>query len=160
MENRSSCNLFDIADYFPRSIWQVIFDQAIDIVRLVGDKGPLNSDGTPRKSLFFKPVVASDEQQFQVYMIDFGICRFRTRDESVPGWNRKKSRKDEESAVGSVMKTALAKHGFNMHFEEFLFGKKYDRWAKRKVTINTRFRKVEVRPGKFMWILPSPNEET
>lgn len=160
LEHLSGCNLFEIVDNFPRSSWQGIVDQAIAIVRILDDNGIMNKDGTPMNFIVSKPVDACDERQFHVYMIDFALCRFRATDESVAEWNREKSTWDEEGAVGLRMKKALAEHGFELRLEESRLCQKYDRWADRDGSGDSRLVRVEVRPGKFMWFLPSPSKES
>ncbi|KAG9494727.1 hypothetical protein J7337_013866 [Fusarium musae] len=105
-------SLSTMADNAPESSWQAIVDQAIQIVHVLGDHGILNADVRPDNF-----IVVPKDDTYQVFMIDFGQCRFRREDESDAEWGRAKWRQDEEGAVGYVMKSRLKKVGFELNFE-------------------------------------------
>lgn len=105
-------SLSTMADNAPESSWQAIVDQAIQIVHVLGDHDILNTDVRPDNF-----IVVPKDDTYQVFMIDFGQCRFRREDESDAEWGRAKWRQDEEGAVGYVMKSRLKKLGFELKFE-------------------------------------------
>ncbi|KAF5611152.1 uncharacterized protein FTJAE_14225 [Fusarium tjaetaba] len=105
-------SLSTLADNAPESSWQAIVDQAIQIVHVLGDHDILNADVRPDNF-----IVVPKDDTYQVFMIDFGQCRFRREDESDAEWGRAKWRQDEEGAVGYVMKSRLKKVGFELKFE-------------------------------------------
>ena len=59
-------------------------------------------------------------------MIDFGLARLRGWNESDRDWAKAKLNKDEEGAVGLVMKKRLAREGFELQFEN---SDRYMEWA-------------------------------
>ncbi|KAF5634184.1 hypothetical protein F52700_5904 [Fusarium sp. NRRL 52700] len=105
-------SLSTMVDNAPQASWQAIVDQAIRIVHVLGDHGILNADVRPDNFM----VVPKDDT-YQVFMIDFGQCRFRRENESDSEWGRAKWRQDEEGAVGYVMKSRLKKVEFELNFE-------------------------------------------
>ncbi|KAF5695720.1 hypothetical protein FMUND_15829 [Fusarium mundagurra] len=105
-------SLSNIVDNAPEASWQAIVDQAIQIVHVLGDHGILNADVRPDNF-----IVVPKDDTYQVFMIDFGQCRFRRENESDAEWGRAKWRQDEEGAVGHVMKSRLKKVGFELNFE-------------------------------------------
>jgi hypothetical protein len=115
-------SLSDIHDRCPRSAWQDIVGQAIAIVNVLGDQNILNQDVRPENFM----VSAKKDDKYQVYMIDFGQCRLRRKDESESEWGRAKFNQDEEGAVGLVMKKMLGDHGFELHYE---ISERYVEWA-------------------------------
>ena len=54
---------------------------------------------------------------YRVFMVGFGLCRFRGQDESGLNWGQAKYTKNEEGAVGLVMKVRLGKHVFELNYE-------------------------------------------
>ncbi|KAF5594391.1 hypothetical protein FPANT_4858 [Fusarium pseudoanthophilum] len=104
--------LSTMADNAPESSWQAIVDQAIQIVHVLGDHDILNADVRPDNF-----IVVPKNDTYQVFMIDFGQCRFRREHESDAEWGRAKWRQDEEGAVGYVMKSRLKKVGFELNFK-------------------------------------------
>ena len=64
---------------------------------------------------------------YQVFMVDFGLCRFRGQDESDLNWGQAKYTKNEEGAVGLVMKMRLGKHGFELNYER---SQRYIEWIR------------------------------
>lgn len=109
-------------DHAPKSEWQGIVDQAAAIVQVIGDHGILNRDGRPDNF-----IVQRDRSGcYGVFMIDFGLARLRGRNESDLDWAKAKLNKDEEGAVGLVMKNRLAREGFELRFEK---SDRYMEWA-------------------------------
>lgn len=104
--------LSTLEKHAPQSCWQKIVDQAINIVHILGDNNILNADVRPDNFI----VVPNGDDQYQVFMIDFGQCRLRGTEESDLDWGREKWRQDEEGAVGLVMKHKLGKLGFELVF--------------------------------------------
>ncbi|KAF5019283.1 hypothetical protein F66182_8715 [Fusarium sp. NRRL 66182] len=87
-------SLSTLVDNAPETSWQAIVDQAIEIVHVLGDHGILNADVRPDNF-----IVVPKDDSYQVFMIDFGQCRFRRENESDAEWGRAKWRQDEEGAV-------------------------------------------------------------
>ncbi|KAF9772125.1 hypothetical protein IL306_010183 [Fusarium sp. DS 682] len=96
----------------PKASWQRIVDQAIQIVHVLSDHDILNADVRPDNF-----IIVPEDDEYKVFMIDFGQCRFRRQDESDLEWGRAKWTQDEEGAVGAVMASRLKKVGFDLHFE-------------------------------------------
>ncbi|KAH9974590.1 hypothetical protein BGW80DRAFT_1301467 [Lactifluus volemus] len=115
-------SLSEIHDHSPRSAWQNIVDQAVAIVNVLGDQNILNKDVRPENFM----VSAKKDEKYQVYMIDFGQCRLRGKDETESEWGREKCSHDEEGAVGLVMKKLLENHGFELHYKN---SERYAEWA-------------------------------
>jgi hypothetical protein len=57
----------------PKSQWQVICDNAIDIIHLIGDHGILNNGVRPENFL----VRYNPEGKYQVFQIDFSEVYYR-----------------------------------------------------------------------------------
>jgi len=114
--------LSKVQDHARKSEWQGIVDQAVAIVQVVGDHGILNRDVRPDNFI----VQHDRDGCYWVFMIDFGLARLRGRNESDRGWAEAKLRKDEEGAVGLVMKKRLAREGFELLFEN---SDRYMEWA-------------------------------
>ncbi|KAK3939980.1 hypothetical protein QBC46DRAFT_436262 [Diplogelasinospora grovesii] len=115
-------SLSKVQDYAPKSEWQSIVDQAVAIVQVVGDHGILNRDVRPDNF-----IVQRDRSGcYWVFMIDFGLARLRGWNESDRDWAKAKLNKDEEGAVGLVMKKRLAREGFELRFEN---SDRYMEWA-------------------------------
>lgn len=115
-------SLSKVQDHAPRSEWQGIVDQAIAIVQVIGDHGILNRDVRPGNFI----VQLDKSGCYRVFMIDFGLARLRGCDESDRDWAKAKLNKDEEGAVGLVMKKRLAREGFELRFEN---SDRYMEWA-------------------------------
>ncbi|OAA58119.1 Protein kinase-like domain protein [Niveomyces insectorum RCEF 264] len=105
-------SLAKVQDHAPRSEWQGIVDQAIGVVQVIGDHGILNRDVRPDNFI----VQRVGNGAYRTFMIDFGLARLRGRDESDRDWAKAKLNKDEEGAVGLVMKKRLAREGFELRF--------------------------------------------
>lgn len=116
--------LSSIMEHTPPSSWQYIIDQAIKVVHVLSDNDILNADVRPDN---FMVVPKEDtEGGYQVFMIDFGQCRFR-KDETDSEWGRMKWTQDEEGAVGVVMKSRLRKEaGFQIQCQP---SERYLEWA-------------------------------
>lgn len=114
-------SLSKVQDHAPQSEWQGIVDQAVAIVQEVGDHNILNRDVRPDNF-----IIQRDRSGYRVFMIDFGLARWRGRDESDRDWAKAKLTKDEEGAVGLVMKKRLAREGFELRFEN---SDRYMEWA-------------------------------
>ncbi|TPX10701.1 uncharacterized protein E0L32_008270 [Thyridium curvatum] len=115
-------SLSKVQDHAPKSEWQGIVDQAVAIVQVVGDHGVLNRDVRPDSF-----IVQRDRSGcYRVFMIDFGLARLRGWNETERDWAKAKLNKDEEGAVGLVMKKRLAREGFELRFEN---SDRYMEWA-------------------------------
>lgn len=114
--------LSKVQDHAPKCEWQGIVDQAIAIVQVVGDHNILNRDVRPDNFI----VQSHRSCCYRVFMIDFGLARLRGRNESDRDWAKAKLNKDEEGAVGLVMKKRLASAGFELRFEN---SDRYMEWA-------------------------------
>ena len=115
-------SLSEVQDHAPKSAWQSIVDQAVAIVQSVGDHGILNRDVRPDNFI----VQRDSSGCYWVFMIDFSLARLRGRNESDRDWAKAKLNKDEEGAVGLVMKKRLAREGFELRFEN---SDRYMEWA-------------------------------
>ena len=115
-------SLSKLQNYAPESIWQDIVNQAIAIVQIIGDHGVLNRDVRPDNFI----VQHASSGCYRVFMIDFGLARLRGSNESDREWAKAKLIKDEEGAVGLVMKKRLAKEGFRLQFQN---SDRYMEWA-------------------------------
>ena len=122
LEYINGFDLFDLPDHAPRSAWQAVVDDAIAAVHILGDHNILDEDRHLRNFI----VSPKPDGQFHVFMIDFGYCKFRGKDESDRVWGSAKLTENEEGAVGAVMKKRLAKVGFDLHYER---SSRYLEWA-------------------------------
>ena len=95
-------NLSELEIKAPKSQWQVICDNAIDIVHLIGDHRILNNDVCPENFL----VRSNPEGKYQVFQIDFSDAHHRDG-LSWEKWRERKYSFDEEGAIGLVMKQRL-----------------------------------------------------
>jgi serine/threonine protein kinase len=115
-------SLSKVQDHAPKSEWQGIVDQAVAIIQVISDHGILNRNVRPDNF-----IVQRDRSGcYQVFMIDFGLARLRGWNESDRDWAKAKLNKDEEGAVGLVMKKRLAREGFKLRFEN---SDRYMEWA-------------------------------
>ena len=115
-------SLSRVQDHAPKTKWQGIVDQAVAIVQVVGDHGILNRDVGPDNF-----IVQRDRSGcYWVFRIDFGLARLRGWNEPDRDWAKAKLNKDEEGAVGLVMKMRLAREGFELRFEN---SDRYMEWA-------------------------------
>ena len=118
-------SLSDLPDRAPQSSWQNIVDQALSIVHVLGDNNILNKDVRPGNFM----VSPKGDGEYQVFMIDFALCRFRGEGESDFNWGRAKYSMDEEGRVGQVMKGRLGEHGFELNYKKSM---RYFEWAKKE----------------------------
>lgn len=88
----------------PESTWQSICDEAVRTIDLIGNHGVLNEDVRPSNIIVRKRATSPTAE---VFVIDFGQCRFREDYESDAEWEHEKSVQDEEGAVGYVMARRL-----------------------------------------------------
>ncbi|RSL69632.1 hypothetical protein CEP54_002159 [Fusarium duplospermum] len=122
LEYLEGFTLSSLAKCAPRSSWQNIVDQGIRITHVLGDNKILNTDVRPDNMM----IVPLGNEEYRVFMIDFGHCRMRREDESDHDWVRAKWSQDEEGAIGVVMRGDLAKIGFRLHYEN---SGRYLEWA-------------------------------
>ncbi|KAI0389068.1 hypothetical protein F5Y17DRAFT_473597 [Xylariaceae sp. FL0594] len=120
--------LSDLPDQAPRSSWQNIVDQAVRIVRVLGDNNILNKDVRPANFM----VSHSEERRNQTLI-----------------GGRAKYTKNEEGAVGLVMQNRLKKHGFDLEYES---SERYAEWAEgeeeeEEDLTSQGFIRREIRPG-------------
>ncbi|KAF6809074.1 hypothetical protein CSOJ01_07143 [Colletotrichum sojae] len=112
----------------PPSSWPDVVDQAVQIVRVLGDNGILNADVRPEN--FIVSLRSDDEKEYyQVLMIDFGQSRVRGEHEPLSECGRAKWRQDEEGAVGLVMQHRLRKLGVEICYKPSL---RYLEFAERE----------------------------
>ncbi|GKU07626.1 unnamed protein product [Fusarium langsethiae] len=90
--------LRDMIEKAPESAWQDIVDQCLKVVDIFGDHDILNKD--VRLDNF---MIVPRRDKYQVFMIDFGQCRFRREGESDADWGRLKYSYDEEGFVRLMM---------------------------------------------------------
>ena len=88
----------------PKSTWQSICDEAIRTINLIGDHGVLNEDVRPDNIIIRKRATSPAPE---VFVIDFGQCRFREDYKLDAEWMHEKSVQDEEGAIGCVMEHRL-----------------------------------------------------
>ncbi|KAF4976071.1 hypothetical protein FZEAL_7218 [Fusarium zealandicum] len=142
-----------LPDHFPRSSWQDIVDQALLVVNVLGDHSILNRDVRPENFLISKKTEV-DISRYQVFMIDFALCRFRGRDESDLEWGRAKHTKDEEGAIALRMKKLLEKeHGFDLQYQDSM---RYAKWADTEDNFHHNAVRTELRPGVVVYSLAKP----
>ena len=102
-----------LPDHAPQSSWQNIVDQAVSIVHVLGDNNIMNQDVRPDNFM----ISLKGNGRYQVFMIDFGLCRFRGQDESYLDWGGAKYTESEVDAAGLFMQRRLGKHGFELKYE-------------------------------------------
>ncbi|KAK7402684.1 hypothetical protein QQX98_011547 [Neonectria punicea] len=144
------CDLWNIVHRFPRSSWQEIVDQALAIIRVLGDYNILNKDVRPENFMVSTTMEnhqqEEEAQQCRVFMVDFALCRFRGQDESDLDWGRAKFSKDEDGAIALRMKKLLSeKHDFQLHYEDPL---RYLEWAEREDSFPDQAVKTELRQSE------------
>lgn len=148
-------SLWNTPDHAPQSSWQDIVDQAVTIVRILGDHNILNKDVRPENFIVSTAADGHEQQQrYHVFMIDFALCRFRGEDESDLDWGRAKHSKDEEGAVALRMKKKLFEdYNFQLRYEDSL---RYIGWAETADNFRGHAIKTELRPGVALYSL-APN---
>lgn len=105
----------------PRASWQGIVNQAVQKVHLLSDHNILNMDVRPDNFM-----VVPENDTYRVFLIDFGNCRFRRKDESDAEWGRAKWDQDEEGAAALIIGSRLKRVGFKLQYEQSL---RYLEWA-------------------------------
>ena len=103
--------LTTLADNAPKKDWQSVCEDAIRVVHMIGDRGICNKDVRTRSFIVRED---PETKKFDVFMIDFGLCVFRSQAKSDREFNEWQADEDEEGAVGRVMERNL-KGGFNYH---------------------------------------------
>jgi serine/threonine protein kinase len=96
--------LTDLAEQRPKEDWQYVCDEAIRIVHLINERGVCNKD---IKTLSFIVRDDHDVGKLRVYMIDFGLCAFRSEAEDEIELRGLQADEDQEGAVGRVMESRL-----------------------------------------------------
>jgi len=110
----------------PRALWQGLVDRAVAITHVLGDHNIMNKD--VRLDNFL--VSDKGDGSYDIFMIDFGLCRFREQNESDLDWGRAKWTTDEEGVVGLLMQVILKRHHkFRLHYEN---SERYLEWAERE----------------------------
>ena len=99
--------LTDLADNAPKKDWQYVCEDAIRVVHMIGDRGVCNRDVKTRSFIVCKEGTG----KWKVFMIDFGLCFFRSQAKSDREFNAWQATVDEEGATGRVMEWNL-KGGF------------------------------------------------
>jgi hypothetical protein len=99
--------LTDLADNAPKKDWQYVCEDAIRVVHMIGDRGVCNRDVKTRSFIVCKEGTG----KWKVFMIDFGLCFFRSQAKSDREFNGWQATVDEEGATGRVMEWNL-KGGF------------------------------------------------
>jgi hypothetical protein len=97
-----------LADEAPKEDWQYVCEDAIRVVNLIGDRGVCNRDVKTRSFIVSK---YPSTGMLKVFMIDFGLCLFRSQAKSDREFNMWQAVEDEEGACGCVMEYNL-KGGF------------------------------------------------
>lgn len=106
--------LSTMTEVVPRQIWHGTVDQAVDIVRTYSNLGIMNKD--VQCSNFVINGAVPDGDEHRVVVLDFELCELRGDEQFEEEWGRAKWSQDEEGAVGAVMKTRLAKLGFELEY--------------------------------------------
>ncbi|KAF2214471.1 hypothetical protein CERZMDRAFT_95736 [Cercospora zeae-maydis SCOH1-5] len=107
--------LSTMTEVVPRQIWHGTVDQAVDIVRTYSNLGIMNKD--VQCSNFVINGAVPDGDEHRVVVLDFELCELRGDEQFEEEWGRAKWSQDEEGAVGAVMKTRLAKLGFELDMQ-------------------------------------------
>ncbi|KAK3361612.1 hypothetical protein B0T24DRAFT_641995 [Lasiosphaeria ovina] len=152
-------NLWDIVKHCPRSSWQGIVDQAVDITRMLGEYGILNRDVRPENFIVVPAAPAThgqdQETRYRVFMVDLALCKFREEYESFAQWGMAKETKNEDGAVGLRMQKRLKMdHDFDLKFESSLA---YAQWGDTRETDESFMAiaiKEVVRPGEVSYTHP------
>lgn len=107
-------DLGSMMDHAPRGSWQGLLDQAVAIVRTIGEHHLMNRDVRPANFI----VTRTREDDYQVYMIDFALCEFKGEHESDAEWALAKWSRDEDGAIGLVMQKRVEKaSGVKLRYE-------------------------------------------
>ncbi|KAK3985759.1 hypothetical protein QBC44DRAFT_345105 [Cladorrhinum sp. PSN332] len=111
MQRLEGFPLREISHRCPRSAWQDIVDQAISLTRIFSDYDIINNDVRTENFIISE---CKPDQEYRVYIIDFGNCRHRRKGESDFEWCRENSLKGQDGYIASVMAKVLEKHEFNL----------------------------------------------
>lgn len=93
-------DMYGLCDHFPQSSWEDLVERAIKTIDMLDEYDIVNSDVKPNNFLITTTTGDCPEtQKYQVYMIDFGLCRFRRKGETDTEWGQAKCKADEEGGV-------------------------------------------------------------
>ncbi|KAF4993063.1 hypothetical protein FGRMN_6751 [Fusarium graminum] len=112
-----------IVENVPRTEWQQIIDQAVQIVHILGDNNVINYDVRPDNFM-----IVPENDKYKVFMIDFAQCRLRREDETDAEWGLDKNSRDETGAIAMVMAKRLKRVGFEVQHEHCT---RYSEWGDR-----------------------------
>ena len=98
MEYIEGFTLDEIIDQAPRETWQGICDEAISIVHRVSSYGICNRQIRPRSF-----VVRHEDGNYKVFMMDFGLVRFRMNALEPGDWELLQADADEEGSIDSTI---------------------------------------------------------
>ena len=112
-------NLRQVPERCPPLTWQDMVDQAVSIQSLLRDYNILNLDVRPENCIIYLSADGQEAPRYRVFMVDFGNCRIRGKDETDLERGRAKYSKDEEGALGLMMQMILKRdYGFQLHYEK------------------------------------------
>ncbi|KAI9705827.1 MAG: hypothetical protein M1836_005233 [Candelina mexicana] len=125
MEYIDGFPMFDLGVHAPSQSWQLVVDDALEIVNRITDHDIVNDDVRVRNMIIRK---ADNEAGYKAVMIDFGLGKFRDPDAPDLEWREAKYYADEETAIGRVMESILQKikPGVVKHKEKY--GRRNYRW--------------------------------
>lgn len=92
------CDVFEMVNRFPRTSWQYIVNEALEICRVMNEMDILNTDVSPKNFVVAgAPATAVSSNHGEnvkphVYMIDLAMCRVRRPDEADGEWGYAKYR--------------------------------------------------------------------
>ena len=123
---------FRLADWdtnVPQHLWQDLCLQALDVVRRIGDCGILNRDAQLKNMMVREqtfcsgnPVVRFESTEgacYEVFAIDFALCRRRRPNETDDEWKAVKFDLDEEENVAGAMEgIAITQHGMKLEWQQ------------------------------------------
>lgn len=121
LERIEGFTLWDMPDRgVPRWQWQGLVDKARRMLDILDDNEILNMDVQPQNfivaPLTDKPESADD---YKVYMIDFGMCRFREENESNLVWSVAKNTYNGDGRLFYWMNIRLEREGFALRNDGF-----------------------------------------
>ena len=120
-------NLKDMFLHIPKDHWQSVCTQAVNVVNHISDHNILNQDARmhnmivrtrKREGATTGPSSeASVVDSYDVFEIDFGLCRNRGPDETDDQWNEAKWRQHEDENIGAWLQvTARKDHGVEIEW--------------------------------------------
>ena len=119
-------NLDDMYLHVPQEQWQSVCTQAIEVVHRISNHNVLNEDARTRNMIVRKSNKERADiecgsgpgtvDSYDVFAIDFGLCRLRRPDESDDEWKKAKWRQHEEENLGLWMQ-AKAKRDHGVEIE-------------------------------------------